>query len=603
MQDMADDAAFLVPVVIDDTPDANARVPDRFREVQWTRLSAEVTRVAFVGRIEGLLAPENSSAPSAAATPGTGKPAGERAPLHRHQVLRIPRRFRPPVLLVALCVAFAAVAFGLFHRSASSNRSAEAARVPQSHPSVLPASSSAPDKSIAVLPFADMSQKHDEEYFSDGLAEELLDLLAKTPGLRVIGRTSSFYFKGKQASLPEIAKTLNVANILEGSVRKSGNRLRVTTQLIRADTGEPRWSETYDRDFKDIFRVQDDIAGAVVRALKTTLLVKVGPGDRTANLDAYTLFLQGRSLVNQGSASDTRKGAQLLERAVELDPTYGAAWVLLSNALFNLSGYLDTGPDVDHDMKSARAAVQKAIVLDPENAPARYLRAIIKVVYDHDPKGAVADIDAARHSDPKLTMPLELMFGTGCISGPCFEQYITEVSREIEFDPLNAYAIQSRGWAYWFSGNLTASLNDLRRVLELNQTFDSVNYNITCALIGERRFAEALTAAQAEQGPLYRREALALAYLALGKQAEADSMLNELLANDANDGPMNIAEVYAFAGNRTAALDWLERDYENRRSGVLYLGVDPFFKPLKSEPRFMAILKKIGLSDQPPPAN
>jgi TolB-like protein len=593
MQDMADDASFLVPVIIDSTPDAIARVPDRFREVQWTRLPEGATPAAFTERIVHLLAPDGRTTLTAARGPSAASGNTSAAS----------RRLHPAMVLVVACLVLAA-AFGLVYKFALPKHYAETGRVaaPAAQP-VSPAPSSIPDKSIAVLPFADMSEKHDQEYFSDGLAEELLDLLAKTPGLRVIARTSSFYFKGKQASLTEIAKTLNVATILEGSVRKSGNRLRVTTQLIRADTGEHLWSDTYDRDLKDIFQVQDDIAGAVVKALKATLLVKGGQADRTANMDAYTLFLEGRSLANQGSASDTRKGAQVLERAVELDPTYASAWVVLSNSLFNLSAYLDSGPNVDNDMKSARAAVQKALVLDPENASAHYLRAIIKIVYDHDPKGAMADMDAARHSDPNLTTPLELVFVTGCISGPCFEQYIREVSRDIELDPLNVYAIQTRGWAFWMAGNLSASLADLHRALELSPGYESLNYNIACDLIAEHRFAEALTAAQAETNPLARRNALALAYFALGKRAEAESMLNELLANDATDGPVNIAEVYAFTGNKAAALDWLERDYDSRRSGVVYLGVDPFFKSLASEPRYIALLKKIGMSNQPPPAD
>jgi TolB-like protein len=603
MQDMADDASFLVPVVIDGTPDAIARVPDKFREVQWTRLPEGATPAAFTERILHLLAPEGPIALTTARTVATGRPTSEVPSTASGNYPAALRRLRPALVLVAACLVLAA-AFGLVYNFALSKHPAETGRVAaRAVQPVSPALGSIPNRSIAVLPFADMSEKHDQEYFSDGLAEELLDLLAKTPGLRVIARTSSFYFKGKQASLTEIAKTLNVANILEGSVRKSGNRLRVTTQLIRADTGEHLWSDTYDRDLKDIFQVQDDIAGAVVRALKATLLVKVSPADRTANIDAYTLFLEGRSLTNQGTSSDTRKGAQVLERAVGLDPAYAAAWVVLSNALFNLSAYLDSGPEVDNDMKSARAAVQKALVLDPENASAHYLRAMIEIVYDHDPKGAMADMDAARRSDPNLTTPLELVLATGCISGPCFEQYIRDVSRDIELDPLNVYAIQTRGWGFWMAGNLSASLADLHRALELSPGYESLNYNIACDLIAEHRFAEALTAAQAETNPVARRNALALVYIALGKRAEAESMLNELLANDATDGPENIAEVYAFAGNKAAALDWLERDYESRRSGVVFLGVNPLFKSLASEPRYIALLKKIGMSDHVPPAN
>jgi TolB-like protein len=591
---MASDLSFLLPVVVDETPDQEDRVPDRFREVQWTRLPGGANADAFVDNVRRLLS-------SDAATPAVTSVGSSQLPPSSTSVARstpsASRSFVPWIVGGVLILAIGYIVADKFLASKHGVPAAEA-------PATVPVQAgSVTDKSIAVLPFADMSEKHDQEYFSDGLAEELLDLLAKTPGLRVIARTSSFYFKGKQASLTEIAKTLNVANILEGSVRKSGNRLRVTTQLIRADTGEHLWSDTYDRDLKDIFQMQDDIAGAVVKELKATLLVKNGPGDRTDNMDAYARFLQGRSLSNQGSASDLRKATQVLQRAVELDPNYAAAWAALSDAFYTLSAYKDPDPDVDRDMESARAAVQKALSLNPDNAPAHYSRAIMRIVYEHDPKGAMADIDAAQRSDPNVTKPFDLVIVTGCHSGPCFQKYIREVSRDLELDPLNVNTMLTRAWAYGFADNPTASIADLRRVLELNPGIDNANYMLACALIAEHRFPEALAAAQAETNPLNRRTALALAYLALGRRAEADAMIKELLANDSKNGPLQIAEVYSFAGNKTAALDWMERDYEYRRSGVLYLGADPFLRPLSSEPRYIALLKRIGMSNQLPPAD
>jgi tetratricopeptide (TPR) repeat protein len=313
-------------------------------------------------------------------------------------------------------------------------------------------------------------------------------------------------------------------------------------------------------------------------------------------MEAYTLFLQGRSLANQGSDADARKAAQVLRRAVELDPGYSSAWAALAHVLWELVAFIDAGQDVDDDAKSARIAVQKAIELDPGDASAQYLRAIIRIVCDHDPKGAIADIDAAQRSDPNATKPTELVLASGCSSGPCFKQYIEGISRDIERDPLNAYLIETRGWAYWIAGDLTASLADLHRALELSPGFSTANYKLACVLLDEHRLPEALTAAQAETNPLTRKEAITLVYFAMGKRAEAQSMLNELLANDAAYGPLNIAEVFAYSGNKSAALDWLERDYESRRSGITYLGVDPFFKPLASESRFVALLKKIGMT-------
>ena len=557
-------------------------------ESQWVEAQAGNMQAACTKLVEAI----RGSAPAALTI-------GERSAVPMGTAPAAPLKSRYTRILVAAAVAMI-VTYLVVDKFWLSRQVLEKTPIAAALPVNAPAPPVISDKSIAVLPFLDMSEKHDQEYFSDGLAEELLDLLSKTPGLRVIARTSSFYFKGKQVPLPEIAKTLNVANLLEGSVRRSGSRLRVTTQLIRADTGEHLWSESYDRDLKDVFQVQDDIAAAVVKALRTTLLVS-SPEYRTKNMEAYTLFLQGRSLANQGSATDARKATQVLRRAVELDPSYTSAWATLANVLYELSAFIDSEQDVDANMESARIAVQRALELDPGNASAHYLRATIRIVHDHDPKGAIADIDAARRSDPQLTKPTELVLAAGCISGPCFEQYVREMSRDIELDPLNAVTIETRGWAYWIAGNLTASLADLHRALELSPGFSSANYKIACVLLAQHRLPEALAAAQTETNPLARKEAITLVYFAMGKRAEAESMFNELLANDATYGPLNIAEVYAHTGNKSAALDWLERDYESRRSGITYLGVDPFFQPLASEPRFVVLLKKIGMTDTSAP--
>ncbi|MGA8706692.1 MAG: serine/threonine-protein kinase, partial [Steroidobacteraceae bacterium] len=203
----------------------------------------------------------------------------------------------------------------------------------------------ATDKSIAVLPFTDMSETKDQEYFSDGLAEELIDMLTKINGLRVPARTSSFYFKGKSEDIATIAQKLHVSHVLEGSVRKSGHRVRVSAQLIQADSGYDVWSQTYDRDLNDIFQVQDEIAAAVVQALKATLLANTPPSDRTTNVDAYSLLLQGRFLNARQTEADTRQAIRVLQRAISLDPNYTAAWVDLSRAYFLLFAYVDKGEE------------------------------------------------------------------------------------------------------------------------------------------------------------------------------------------------------------------------------------------------------------------
>ena len=241
-QDMADDAPFLVPIAIDRTTESGARVPDQFREVQWRRLPEGVTTAAFIERVRRLLAPDQ---PSVNATT-VGPPAsGARFPRSR---ARRRTRWRLPVAALLIAAVVLASAYFIAHRLPS--------RAPAHPPSAAGVPSTVPEKSVAVLPFVNMSSDKEQEYFSDGLSEELINLLAKIPDLRVSARTSSFYFKGRPTMIAEIAKALGVANVLEGSVRKSGKTLRVTAQLVRADNGSTIWSDTYDRPLNDIFKIQ-----------------------------------------------------------------------------------------------------------------------------------------------------------------------------------------------------------------------------------------------------------------------------------------------------------------------------------------------------------
>ena len=275
---------FIVPVCLDATPNAGADVPESFQRVQWTRLPGGETPAAFVERVSRLLSPVEHS-PIAQAAP-TGSVAGQPPAAQQS------RRPRSIALLIALVLLLAG-GYAALDKLVLSKHAAPAA-TPPAHAMAAKLSAD-PDKSIAVLPFVDMSEKKDQEYFSDGLSEELIDLLAKTQGLDVIARTSSFYFKGKQVTIGEIAKTLHVANVMEGSVRKSGNTIRVTAQLIRASDGVHIWSETYDRDLKDVFKVQDEIALGVVQKLKLTLLsAATAVSVRTVNAEAHGLYLQGR---------------------------------------------------------------------------------------------------------------------------------------------------------------------------------------------------------------------------------------------------------------------------------------------------------------------
>lgn len=594
---MAQDKAFLLPVVIDDTSDREARVPDRFRELQWTRLPDGVTPSAFAERVRRLLGPDELAAPASTrsrtnavpgADPAPNVAAGNRAPSWRST----------PVIALAAVAVVVAVGYFVASRLMLSKRIAPSGPVSASAlPAIATVGSTRPaaipEKSIAVLPFEDLSEKKDQAYFSDGLSEELIDQLTKVPELKVPGRTSSFYFRGQHVTIAEIAKALGVAHVLEGSVRKSGHTVRVTAQLIQADSGYDAWSQTYDRDLKDIFQVQDQIAGAVVQALKATLLASTARGDRTANVEAYSLLLQGKFLRQRHTEVDARQAVQILQRAVSLDPGYAPAWAELSQAYIFLSEYIDPTPDQDAEL--ARAAAQKALALDPTSAAAHLALADVEAWHDFDWKGAAEQFDAVRRIDASIAAPEWLMFSTGCYTGPCFDQVIQDSSNDIERDPLNAGAYRDRARINYIGGRLQAAETDVRRALELSPGISGGHYLLARIMIRRHELTDVLSEAGADQG-LFRRTALALAYQALGLRAQADAALQDLLAQDTLGGAYQIAEVYAARGDTTAALDWLERAYRQHDSGLPFAKMSPEFQALAHEPRFVALMHKVGFS-------
>jgi tetratricopeptide (TPR) repeat protein len=283
-----------------------------------------------------------------------------------------------------------------------------------------------------------------------------------------------------------------------------------------------------------------------------------------------------------------------LQRAVTLDPDYALAWSELSLSYVRLSNLYDADPV--RDVEAARAAVQRALALNPADAAAHYLLATIKVVYDHDWNGAVAEMDAARRADPNLTTPPELVFVSGCNSGPCHEKFIRDISRDLDRDPLNAFTLGDRAYAHFYAGELEAAESDIRRVIELSPSIVDSYFLLGAILVAEHKAVDALSMIQSASDSLYRREGLALVYQALGRKAEADAALQDLLSKDYRDGPFQIAEVFATRGNNSAALDWLQRDYDLKMYGILNAKVDPLLRPLAREPRFVALMNKFAPS-------
>ena len=588
---IAAEKAFLVPVVIDDTYDSDALVPDRFREVQWTRLPSDATPAAFIERVARLLSPD----PSPAQHPRTQPPAAAAAAPHAPGLAadtHAQTRLNSKWLWLGLVLVGIAAGYFAFDRFVPSKRNAQTAATPTvQSPSIGPGTIS--EKSIAVLAFVNMSSDKEQEYFSDGLAEELLDLLAKTPGLHVIARTSSFSFKGKSEDIPTIAGKLKVANILEGSVRKSGNRLRVTTQLIRADTGEHIWSETYDRELKDVFKVQDEIAGAVVAALK----LKLAPAQNaaahgTANTEAYNQYLLGRQFLNRGTFDGDRLAVEAYRKAVALDPGYAAAYAGLSTAEGRLA---DATGDLS-GFKQARAAAEKAVALAPEQADGYVARGYFRFNWGWDWAAAQEDLAKAIELDAGDST-VQLRYGELLGSLGRLPEAIAATKKAIELDPLSDSAWQALDQYFISRGDFAAAHEANRRALEINPESAYTLNDLGTLQLLEGNAAEAKATFRKQDFENGRLAGLAMAQHSLGHVKESQQALDEEIAKHAQDGAYQIAEAYAWRGEKNKAFEWLERAYRQRDGGLSSIKFDSLMVSLLGDPRYHALLRKMNLPD------
>jgi TolB-like protein len=444
-----------------------------------------------------------------------------------------------------------------------------------------------------VLPFLDMSEKKDQEYFSDGLSEELIDLLAKTQGLAVIARTSSFYFKGRQATIAEIAKTLNVANIIEGSVRKSGNTLRVTAQLIRASDGVHLWSETYDRNLKDVFQVQDDIARGVVEKLKLTLLPQAADSIyRTQNAQAHNLYLQARYFVNRDTPEDLSKALELFQRAVEFDPSYAPAWAGEGTVAFrrvaNGVGTLREG------LAAAQAAASKALQFDPDSSDGcNVLANTLMMTLKWQAAAATLEKCRAAHSDHS-----DLQLASAILARQLGhdEESLSLFQQLLEHDPLNPFAHRYLARTLLQMGRLRDAETAIRQLLEINATQPGAQYQLGVILLFEGNPTAALAAFEAESSPTgWKDYGLALGYRVMHRDAEADAALHRMLMQ-ADGSQFQIAETYAFMNNADEAFRWLDASIDHD-FGLTWLHGDPLLKPLTNDPRYAKFLRKINLAD------
>jgi adenylate cyclase len=590
---IAVDRPFLLPVVIDRTNDDDPRVPERFRELQWTALPGGDTPPAFVERIARLLAGEE---PVAADSADPYAAAVSRVRERRANSIKdaVPdaaasRRARLSLLLVAAVVTIG-LGYVTLDRFVLSKHRAEAAR--PSAPTAPPAAAASDDKSIAVLPFLDISEKKDQEYFSDGLTEELLDQLAQVPELRVPARTSSFYFKGKQATMAQIAHALGVTHVLEGSVRKAGRTIRVSAQLILAATGYQLWAHTYDRDVNDVFKVQDEIAAAVVEALKGKLLPapSTRAARRTSNSDAYDQYLLGRQLLTRNNGDDSKRAATAFRKSTALDPNYAAAWAGLADAMFWVADSEPALKDTLVDRQQARDAADKAVALQPELAYGYLTRALLRVANDLDFAGARADLLRALALEPENAEVLEYYASVALTPVGQLAEAVAVLRKATHADPLNARAWTFLGTAYLFQGDFGSAHLALERSLEISprQTY-APNILAACYIL-EGHPAEALKVSQQSSGEAFRLAGAALAHYDLGHHSDAEQQLNTLIAKYGTTSAYQIAQVYAWRGDKQRATFWLERAHVQRDAGYPYIKVDPMLRSLKGDPHYSSML-------------
>ena len=447
-----------------------------------------------------------------------------------------------------------------------------------------------PENSIAVLPFVDMSAGKDQEYFSDGISEELLNLLAKIPQLQVTARTSSFAFKGKEIGVPEIARTLHVANVLEGSVRKAGNSVRITAQLIKAGTDTHLWSQTYDRKLDDIFAIQDEIAADVVKQLKVTLL-SAAPKARTTDPEAYALYLQAVQLGGPFTAEAFQQSDALYRKVLAIDPRYVPAWAGLSRNFGNETsqGLLPN----KEGFAQAREAAVKALAIDPDYAPAHAGLGWIAMYGDNDLAGAALHLERALAIDPAdlrvLTTSATLLQSLGRL-----DEALALEEAAVRRDPVNVTTLFNLGYHQRMAGRLDAAIASFRTVLSLSPSNGGAHCQLGVALLLKGDAKGALAEIEQETSEIYKMIGLPMAYHALGRKADSDAALAALIAKYEKDAPYNIASVYAFRGEADQAFRWLDKAVEYGDGGLGEIVTDNLFDKIHADPRWLAFLRKIG---------
>jgi TolB-like protein/Tfp pilus assembly protein PilF len=463
--------------------------------------------------------------------------------------------------------------------------------------------------SIAVLPFVNRSSSAEDEYFSDGLADELLNVLAKIRGLRVAARSSAFTFKGKGATVADVGKALNVAAVLEGSVRKAGSRMRITVQLVNVADGYHLWSETYDRTFDDIFAVQDDIAQSVVQELRTRLLggaadakasqevtaqVAAAAKGRATDPEAHRLFLQARYLASRNNRDDTAKAIGYLKQALELDRAFALAWTELAGQYSAEAG--QAWAPVAEGYAQARDAIARALSLEPDLAEALAQMGSIQVSADLDWRGAEVSCRRALELAPGNARVVNVA-GILAINQGRLEEAIRRYRQALEQDPLRPAAYSNLATALRVAGRFAEAEVAYRKALELAPQGTVVHGQLSLNLLAQGRGDEALAEALREPEEWVRLWVLAIIHHAAGRRAESDAALQALIEKHQDQAAYQVAGVYAARNELETAFQWLERAFDLRDPGLSEMKCEPLFRTLHADPRWEAFLRKMGLAD------
>jgi len=537
------------------------------------------------------------------ATTSAPRPASSPPPASR-------RSRRRPKLTSALAISFgllviAAVGMLMWQRARSAG-APSVASAPSASDGPAPAAGSSRqpasvERSVAVLPFTNLSPNRQNEYFSDGMTEELITALGKVEGLRVAARASSFAFKGKPLDVGEVSRKLNVGAVLDGSVRRSGRRLRVTAELVRASDGARLWADRYDRELRDVFQVQDELARAIVGALRVPLRLSGRPDTalvRTATADpaAHDLYLQGRFQWNQRTYEALRRAASYFERAAARDPAYAEAYAGLADAYVILPQY---GPVPPRDaFAKAERAAERALALDSTLAEAHTSLAAVRM-YAYDWRGAEAEFRRAIALNPNYATAHHwysaYLGGAGRL-----DEALAEIEQAQVLDPLSRIISANVGGRLALHRRYDDALRQLRAALELDPNFAAAHEWLCWVYIMKRtpreatgpcERAAALTGGNPGLGPL------AYAYAASGERARATTLLRQLEARSRREyvSPWAIAIAHLGLGDTAGAFEWLDRGVVARDPNLTGGLSAPFWDPLRADPRFVRLRERMGL--------